>query len=177
MSANTRLLFAINGLLGRSRALDLFGLIGARWAIVIMVAWYAYVIWYQHYFFSHNTQAAWLATKATGIVWLIAWAMSIGIGLIARRPRPFIIHPQLKKLFKPLTTWKSFPSDHALGAWLLVFWALIIELPHLWTFVILALWVSWGRVYAAMHYPGDVAGGFALAALVVAGVKFVAYYM
>jgi undecaprenyl-diphosphatase len=77
-------------------------------------------------------------------------------------------HPESKLLFTPLMSWKSFPSDHGMSAWLAVFFALLIGFPLVFPLVILALWVSWGRVYAGVHYPIDIFGGAAVAGFVIA---------
>lgn len=96
--------------------------------------------------------------------WLAGWCVNLLLASIVREPRPHTTHPASKLLFKPLATrWKSFPSDHALSAWLIFFIACFLGLPGAWIFLPLAIWVCWGRVYAGVHYPFDVFAGFVVA--------------
>ena len=64
-------------------------------------------------------------------------------------------------------SWKSFPSDHAMSAWLFVWLAVALAVPGWPVLVVFALIVSWGRVFAGVHYPLDILGGCAVAGLVV----------
>ena len=59
-------------------------------------------------------------------------------------------------------------------AFLFLFLAVVFNLSGAWALLPLALWVSWGRVYAAAHYPFDIVGGAATAffAASVAGLIF-----
>ena len=52
----------------------------------------------------------------------------------------------------------SFPSGHATEAFV---GAIIIgkKYGHLWLFILLALVISFSRVYIGVHYPGDVLAG------------------
>jgi undecaprenyl-diphosphatase len=67
-------------------------------------------------------------------------------------------------LYTPLGA-KSFPSDHAMTAWLVTGLGFLFTVPGFEVFPILALWVSFGRVFAGAHYPFDIVGGFSVAAL------------
>ena len=98
--------------------------------------------------------------------WLAGWLLNLLLASVVREPRPYITYPQIKFLFKPLMGWRSFPSDHAMSAFVIVFMAHIFELPSAWALVPMALWVVWARVYAGVHYPLDILGGIAVAGLV-----------
>ena len=172
MSLNLRLLFKINSLVGRNRWLDWFGLIGARWVIVFAVIYYIFIV--------YSDFGTWgvrpIICAFTLLIWVAGWLVSLLLGAALRRPRPFITHPELTKLFQPLTIWKSFPSDHAFTVWLLVFLSGAFRLEGAWFLLPLALWISWGRVYTAVHYPGDIIGGGALAGLAVGVLYGVGYF-
>lgn len=163
MDFNTRLFFRINQLVGKNPWLDAFGRAGAEWVILAMLAWYAVVSLIAYNF--HLRLAIW-PLLFFGTAWALGWIINIGLGALAREPRPHIKFPESKLLFTPLMSWKSFPSDHAMTAWLIFFLAIIFRLPFAWSLLPLALWVSWGRVFAGVHYPFDVLGGAAVAGAV-----------
>lgn len=170
MNWDAKLFLKINSLVGKSRWLDAFGRAGAEWAVIVMGAWYGaggFII----------TWPDWRAGLAPAIIGLacfaIGWLIDLLIGLIVREPRPRAKYPEAKTLFMPLSDWKSFPSDHVMAAWLMLFLAIILGLPWAWALLPLALWVSWGRVYAGIHYPFDAVGGVAVAGLVA----MLSYYL
>lgn len=160
MNLNTRLLLKINSLSGKNQWLDAFGRAGAEFVIIAMGAWYVvaamvarapdwnFVFWPLVFLFA---------------TWLVAWGLDLLVAEIVREPRPAVTHTEVKLLFKPLMNWKSFPSDHAMSAWLIVFMAFMFNLPGAEGLILLALWVSFGRVYAGVHYPLDIVGGFSIA--------------
>lgn len=162
MQLNTQLFLAINRLQGQNKWLDAFGRAGAEWVIVAMVGWYAVGTFVD---LRPDSQAMWIQYAFFAIAWLVGIGLSHGIGFLAHQPRPFVTLPETKKMINPIGT-KSFPSDHALSAWLVFFLAFIFNVPGFEALLPLALWVSWGRVYAGVHYPFDIFGGMLVAALV-----------
>lgn len=160
MNWNTRFFFKINALVGKNHWLDALGRSGAEWAIIAMVGWYSASVFIERW---PERRQAILFLLATFGIWLGSWLIDMGIGYLAHRPRPYVIYPDSRRLFAPMQSWKSFPSDHAMSAWLIFFLATRAHLPGSAALLPLALWVSWGRVYAGVHYPGDVIGGFLLA--------------
>ena len=170
MNWNAGLFFKINALVGKHRWLDAFGRYGAEWAIVAMVGWYSSSVFIERW---PNRFAAMSFLSWTFGVWVVGWLIDMGIGYLAREPRPHITYPASKILFVPIQSWKSFPSDHAMSAWLMVFLAMLARVPGLEVLLLLALWVSWGRVYAGAHYPGDVAGGCLMAGVIATASHFV----
>lgn len=162
MDLNSRLYLKINSFLGHNRWLDTFGRAGAEWAIFGSVSWYivsAFVA-----FWPERRAVLW-CLLFLGALWALGLIMSWGIGLLVKEVRPHLKFPGSKLLFLPLSNWKSFPSDHSMSAWLIFFLAVVFSLPGAWALLPLALWVSWGRVYAGVHYPFDVVGGMSLAGL------------
>lgn len=162
MNSNTKLFFKIHNLSGKSHWLDAFGIAGAEWAIVAMIAWYGVTVLVTR---RPDWNLVFWPIAVLACTWLVAWGVDILIAEIVREPRPAVKYPHdVKPLFHPLvSTWKSFPSDHSMSAWLIVFMALLFNLPGVEGLVILALWVSFGRIYAGAHYPLDVLGGFGVA--------------
>lgn len=164
MNFNVRLFFKINELQAKNnRWLDAFGRAGAEFVIIAMVGWYVAGIALQH---MPDTQAIFLHIGLLALCWAVGWLLDIGIGFLVKEPRPHVTYPESKLLFQPKMSWKSFPSDHAMSAWLIFFLAVIFNLPGLEVLGLLAMWVCWGRVYAGVHYPFDTIGGMLVAALV-----------
>ena len=158
---NTKIFLKINSFVGKSKLLDSFGRAGAEWVILAMLGWYAAGVFINS--MPEKSLIFWQFSFFV-IAWCVGWTIGLCIGISMREPRPYINNPQTKLLFKPLTSWKSFPSDHSFTAALLVFLSFIFHLPGAWAMIPMALWVAWGRVYAGLHYPLDIFGGMTVAA-------------
>lgn len=170
MDWNTQLFFKINALVGRNHWLDAFGRAGAEWAVVAMLGWYGSSAFISRW---PNRQSAVVFLLWSLAVWFFGWLINIGIGYFVHEPRPHTTYPMTRLLFTPIQNWKSFPSDHAMAAWLIVFLAVLGHLPGATALIPLAVWVSWGRVFAGVHYPGDILGGFLMAGLTATAGHFV----
>jgi undecaprenyl-diphosphatase len=162
MDINNLIFNKINSLVGKNKLLDAFGRAGGEWVIFVMFVWFVL-----SGFLIHLSTFGELILPFIFLVvaWLIGWVGNIFIGFFVREYRPHISHPDKKILFTPFMNWKSFPSDHAMTAWLIFFMAMIFSLPFFLGLLPLALWVVWGRVYSGLHYPIDILGGFAMAFL------------
>jgi undecaprenyl-diphosphatase len=165
MNLDQKLFFKINGLVGKNRFLDVFGRIGAKYVIFLIFV-LALII-------------AWELEGKYGVLgflfvfvfmWLPTFVVNVIIGLIVKRPRPYVAFPsQAKPLFRPkFENWKSFPSDHAMTVFV-IFFLLLFFLPTIWIWALLplVLWVCWSRVFCGVHYPGDILGGMIVAFLSV----------
>lgn len=162
-SWDIKILLAINGLQGKNRWLDAFSRAGAEWVVAAMMVWYGVVTAIALYPSKRHIALVVLLFAGS---WSVAFCLSNIIGLILRRPRPFVTHPEVKLMFHPMESWKTFPSDHTMTAALIVFLVCILHLPFtagLWP---LLVWVAWGRVFAGVHYPSDILGGLTVAGLV-----------
>jgi len=148
---------AINGMAGRSDALDAFFIFCATYLVFLMIALVlAYVA------------VSWKTTHFEGRVENlahVAWAAAIGfvlerlIGYFWFRPRPFASLEDVAKLADRMATEKSFPSGHATFAFALA--AGVALHNRKWGNALLALaaLVAFGRVAAGVHYPTDVVAG------------------
>jgi undecaprenyl-diphosphatase len=97
------------------------------------------------------------------------FSLSLIIGLIASNltgklwphQRPIMEMSNISQIYEPLSTWKSFPSDHSLIATIFVVLGFIFLLSPiiLVTAIVLALLTMIGRVYVGVHYPHDILGG------------------
>ncbi len=90
------------------------------------------------------------------------------------RPRPFVAHPGQTLLLAPPSPEPSFPSDHAVAAFAIAFSVLfVVGRIAGAAFLSAAFVVGVTRVFAGLHYPGDVAGGM-LVGLLAATIVFYA---
>lgn len=160
---NHQLFTRINSLQGKNQWADAFGRAGAEFVVVAMIAWFGVA---DYIVYGASKVAFIWPILFLGASWTLGWLINMGIALIVREPRPQVTDPQVKLLFQPLMKWKSFPSDHAMSAFLIFGIALAFGLPGAAALFFLALWVSWGRVYSGVHYPGDILAGAVVAALV-----------
>lgn len=170
MDINTKIFLKINGFVGKSKLLDSFGRAGAEWVIIAMIGWYIAGVLIDR---MPDKRLVFLPLVFLAAAWAIGWLINLLISLSIHEPRPYISYPQTRLLFQPLMSWKSFPSDHSMSAWLIVFMAYIFNLPGAWALIPMALWVVWGRVYAGVHYPLDILGGAGVGAFAAAS----AYYI
>jgi len=169
MDLNTKIFLKINGLVGKNRWLDAFGRAGAEWVIIAMAGWYLVSVMVG----SPTLEKLYFNLTVLPVGWIFAWLLDLGIALLVRENRPQVEMPEIKQIFKPMMSWKSFPSDHSMTAFLFFFMALFFGLPFMAGLFILALWVVWGRIYCGVHYPLDALAGF-LTALVTG---LLAYYL
>lgn len=93
----------------------------------------------------------------------VALAVKSLIAFLVNRQRPFVTHPEL--LSFPLhVDSASFPSGHTLISFS-VAWSLWLSGLHKWGGWLLALatLIALARVFAGVHYPTDIMGGFLIA--------------
>jgi undecaprenyl-diphosphatase len=136
--------------------------------------------------FAIATLTLWLLDRPA---WRYRWKVaclsglaSAGLGLLLSqaishvwdRPRPFVAHPAQTLLLAPMSSEPSFPSDHAVASFAIAFSVLFVVGRRAGAvFLAAALVVSVTRIFAGLHYPGDVAGGL-LVGLIAALVVFYA---
>ena len=108
---------------------------------------------------------------------VVALALTIGaveiIGRTLRRSRPFAARPTVPPLV-PHNAGRSFPSRHAACAAAMTAATLPTAPRFGWLMGSLGAILSLSRVYAGLHYPSDVLGGWLLgisAGLVARGIR------
>lgn len=103
---------------------------------------------------------------------LVAFTISWLFGWIYPHRRPIVEFPEIKEIVRPLSNWKSLPSDHTVAAFLLVWFlwfnqvVLGISPFALFSYFVWATVVSVARVFAGVHYPRDIVAGWCLATMV-----------
>lgn len=98
----------------------------------------------------------------------IALAVSGVIGHFFYRDRPFVTHPVLQLI--PHAANASFPSDHAVGAFVIAsaVWLFRKRDGKLW--LLLATGIAFSRIWTGVHYPSDVIAGALIGIATAAGV-------
>lgn len=94
-----------------------------------------------------------------GVGTCAALALAQVIGYCWFSPRPFMAGIGTQLI--PHAPDSSFPSDHMTFAWSLAVGMMLAGTTRLTGFVMaaMAVAIAWGRVYAGVHWPFDMAGG------------------
>jgi len=103
---------------------------------------------------------------------LIALAVNKGVSDAVQRHRPCQVLHHIKVILACAHDY-SFPSDHSAIAGALAVGLFMFSRKVGVLAILLALFLAFSRVYAGVHYPGDVAGGLVLGALVALVLEFV----
>lgn len=158
-SWSTILFLKMNALQGVSRPLDVGMFLCANYLIYVLgaiVGFYALLTWVPadlHTFESFLLFIAVSLAFSLGPSWWIGWMWP--------HRRPIVEHPAIKQMFRPMSTWKSFPSDHTIASFVLAESAVIFSTPF-WVSMLgigMACMIGVSRVYAGVHYPRDILGG------------------
>ncbi len=161
---STKLFLRINKFQGTYPWLDtLVGLL-AFYLIFFLAAG---VLVYSYYFYKDAPNAFVSFWIFLGIVFFVAIIASYITAWILKDPRPAVSMKQVHQLYKPIMSWKSFPSDHTIAAFILAEGLLYIGAPWFaWCVgLFVAFCVGFARVYAGFHYPRDIVGGIVYASI------------
>ena len=151
---------AINGLAGRSHALD---------ALMVAIATYSPVI------YALALLALWLTWRRVnqrgaliaGISALIALGLGQIVGAVFPRQRPYLAHHVTQLISHSVDT--SFPSDHTTMAFAVTAGVFAFNRRAGVLLFVLGVVLAFARVFVGAHYPGDVLGGAVLGALTALG--------
>jgi len=162
ISLDERLFFLINGLAGKSAALDWFmTLVVGEYFIPVAIVMVLLIMWFLGQDLKsreRNQRAVWYALVGVGFASAVVQVMNN----FYDRLRPFEAYPGDVTLLFYQPTDPSFPANmaavgfaFAMGAWLgnRKVGYLILILAVLWSFA---------RVYVGVHYPLDILGGAAI---------------
>ena len=108
----------------------------------------------------------------TGMSLALAFGVNQVVGHFWFRPRPYTGHRSAHLLLGPSSD-PSFASDHATAGFALALGS-ISELPRTATLLFFeTVLMSVGRIYVGLHYPGDILGGLAIAAVTALAIWWV----
>lgn len=162
-SWSERLFFRINKQVGTRPLLDRFMTFCAD--DLIFFLFFASFLWATTGLFDSDPRELNTYLKLLMTAGAFGFATSWTIGILFPHARPFTEHPRVKKLLRPLGTWKSFPSDHTIASFTVAWITWIMGAPVWYAFglVVMAFAVAFGRVYVGVHYPRDIVGGIIVA--------------
>ena len=155
----------INAMAGKSALPDLVMINVSQIAVPVLVSAVALQWWWRAKALDKNRHTI----IAAGLSFTLGLACNQVILLFIQRPRPYAAG--ITHLLIPASSDPSFPSDHATATFAIAAAFLLHgALRRGALFILLALIVSFSRVYIGTHYLSDVVGGCLiglLAALVV----------
>jgi len=166
LSWSKRLFFSINTTVGKDKTRDKVMVFFGHYLIFLTCFFVA--LWLGNFLLQGNIAQFWYSTVFLAFAGISGVGLNWIIGFLFPHPRPIIDFPEkVKQLITPLGTWKTFPSDHATVSFVMAF-SLFFLPASVWvvvSFFLLALGISFGRVYVGVHYPKDILGGMVVALL------------
>ena len=152
---NQSILLFFNGFVGQSAALDGLGkfLIQGGLFLVALVLLAVYILGFA------RKQLRWRAAAIeTGVFAVACLLIGFVIGQIVREPRPlFALAPEVKVLLTHGND-SSFPSDHMLVCFSVAFGLYALNKKLGVSLMVFGLLVGFAKMFAAQHYPLDIAG-------------------
>ncbi len=165
----------INRHVGEYPWLDKVMLYSAHWLVYILIV--LFVLWL---LFDQGKSSGLTLRHTlveTFLSYFFAYLVSYAIAVLWRHERPIKEFPNAKQLFHTWGTWKSFPSDHSIASSVPFFLSLLLSAPITLSivlgfgFVLVAI----ARVYAGVHYPRDIVGGFLVAGMATLIVHYIIF--
>ncbi|MGH0596305.1 undecaprenyl-diphosphatase [Bacillus mycoides] len=127
-------------------------------------AQYAFILLFIIFWFIKKSKSRIFVIQAI-LACCSAFALNRIIGLFFYRERPFVSHMNINQLVEH-TANTSFPSDHATSAFVI---AITLYLYHKRlgaVFLLVAVLISFSRIWVGVHYPFDVLMGAILGSVI-----------
>ena len=156
---------ALNDLSGRSHLLDDLVVFCAKDLIFVAFALFALTL------VPLVQRRSWFTLAQVGTTLVGAYLLGLVVAALHGEQRPFTTHHDIHLLVAH-PAGQSFPSDHATASFAMALAVLVfVSRRWGWTLMGLAVVIGLARVYAGLHYVGDIAGSLAVALLAVALVR------
>lgn len=164
-SLSTRIFLWFNNKLGKNKKRDkiiTFFAFNLIYILAVSIFLYSFFAFFKVDFFGFSRFIIFLI-----VTFSFSMIASYLTGWIFPNPRPSKTIPGVKEAYKPFTSWKSFPSDHTIGSFILAESLIYIGAPLLvWlSALVVALCVGIFRVAGGLHYPRDIVGGIIYASV------------
>lgn len=150
----------LNSFAGHKEWLDILGLIIAEHLIFVLPI----IVFIGYYFFNKKKNIFSIFLKILFSL-ILVYGLNYLIGVILKRPRPFVSHRevyQLSKFFAKPSDY-SFPSCHTAIAFVFVFSVLLDWKKFGIILIMPAIMIGLGRIFVGVHYPLDILGGILIA--------------
>lgn len=162
MNLNTRLFYDVNGF-----ARDTLWLHGIAAAYINLAVAALALLVIAGYFLARARRPESMALSLwVGIGTLVAIAVNQPLVHLFNEPRPFVTLPHVL-LVVPHKADPGLPSDHAVLAGAVIAGLLLLDRRLGVIATVVGVLLAADRVYIGVHYPGDVAAGLAVGAVVV----------
>ena len=163
-SIDSRLFDLINGLAGNSAAFDRAVALFARFSPYVIAALLV-LLWFSGQDAKRLRDRE--AVIHAGAAVLLGLVVTQLITMAWHRPRPFLVHHAT--VLVPRVYDSSFPSNHAMAAFAIATAVILYDRTIGIALMALAALVALSRVYVGLHYPGDIAAGALIGAVVAVG--------
>ena len=159
MSLSKKIFFKINAQVGKRAWLDRLMYLSAN--LLIYVLAFFVITWGVFVLGGVDPEKFEIMVKILLTVFVFSFAISYGIALLWKHPRPIVEFPETKMLLHPIEVWKSFPSDHTSMSFLLAGSVVLMGagLGFSIFVLLLATIIAFSRVYVGVHYPSDILVG------------------
>ncbi|OIO19775.1 MAG: hypothetical protein CO029_01265 [Candidatus Magasanikbacteria bacterium CG_4_9_14_0_2_um_filter_41_10] len=160
----SKLFLKINSLVGRWSVVDLTMIFSAKYLI-----WILSLFLFLFFLYDNRWRAGFFIVWCVvfGTMFLCSFFFSYLIAWLFPHPRPIRQFPDIHVLIRTWGTWKSFPSDHAIGATILAYGALLTLTGSIRSiFMVCAVLVAVSRVWVGVHYPRDIIAGIVVGSTV-----------
>lgn len=162
---NLQLFFLCYNLIGHNSVVDTLVFWVAAYGDITMIG---FIIIALIVFFIHDKdwkRRRWIdwmrEVGVIGISVVIPWAVTALLKILVHAPRPFVTLTQVHPLVME-TPYSSFPSGHATVFFALATTTYLYHKRLGYFFFGCAVLIALSRVFAGVHYPGDIVAGTAI---------------
>ena len=166
---NNQIFFSLYNLTHKNSLFDkVVYFLGDTMPYIIIIATIIFLFYHHEVFASENPVKAfkqkWKEIVLVFFSGVLAWCVSSLLKLIIHSPRPFTAFSEVQTLFPE--TGYGFPSGHSTFYMALAFAMYFSHKKTGYAMMVLAVLVGLARIFAGVHFPLDILGGWLLGALI-----------